>query len=100
MNRFLSPSFILVALAVSSFARSSEAGSCSCMDLAELKHRSEEVKIALDGFQSEITDLQGRMLKERGPIYYTPALGEKMGGRVQVALGRNPAGRLPTCAHG
>ncbi len=100
MHRSLAPSLLLAALALSFFARSSEAGTCGCMDLADLKHRSEEVKIALDGFQSEITNLQGEMLKERRPIYYTPALAQKMRDSVQAALDRNAAGKLPTGASG
>jgi len=99
--RCLTPSFLLLA-AVAHFAlpAPSEAGGCGCLDLADLKHRQDEVKIASQSFQSEITNLQNQMLKDGKPTYYTAALAQEMRDRAQGALDRNAAGKLATLADG
>ena len=54
MYRLLAQSLLVATIAVSSLPRSAKAEPCGCMDLADLKNRREEVRVALNVYQSEI----------------------------------------------
>jgi hypothetical protein len=100
MHRLFAPSLLVATLAASSIPSYSAAESCGCMDLADLKHRREEVRVALNVYQSEIERVNGEMIKNRKPIYYTPALAQGIKDKVQAALNQNAAGKLATAASG
>ena len=100
MHRFLAPSLLVAALAASSIPSYSAAEPCGCMDLADLKHRREEVGVELKVYQSEIERVNNQMMTDRKPIYYTPALAQGIKNKVQAALNQNAAGKLATDATG
>jgi hypothetical protein len=100
MHRCLAPSLLVAALTVSSFPSSSNAEPCSCSDLGDLKNRREEVRVALNVYQSEIERVNNQMMTDRKPIYYTPKLAQDIKNKVQAALNQNVAGKLSTDASG
>ena len=100
MHRLFGPSLLLATLAALSIPSYSAAELCGCMDLADLKHRREEVRVALNVYQSEIERVSGEMIKNRKPIYYTPQLAQQIKDKVQAALNQNAAGKLSTAASG
>src|SRR5262249_15838489 len=100
MYRLLAPSLLVATLAGSSFPSSAKAEPCSCTDLGDLKNRREEVRVALNVYQSEIERVNGEMMKNRTAIYYTPALAQQIKDKVQAALNQNAAGKLSTAGTG
>src|SRR5262245_45263585 len=100
MRPVIAPSLLVAPLAISFFTDSTKAAPCGCMDLADLKHRREEVRVALNVYQSEIERVNNQMMTDRKTIYYTPALAQQIKDKVQAALNQNAAGKLSTAGTG
>lgn len=80
--------------------RPAHAGVCQCLDLADLKQRQQQVKVAIKTYEQEIQKMAFQMMSDRKTLDYTAARRQILQGRVQDALNQAALGHLSTGATG
>jgi hypothetical protein len=69
---------------------------CQCIDIGDIKARQKEATTAIETYGAEMNKMMEQMQRTQQPLPYTPERRQKLQGRVQDALNKVSAGRIPT----
>jgi hypothetical protein len=77
-------------------AAPAKAAPCVCNDMADIQNRMTEAQTAIATYSTEMQKMAEQIMRTQQQIPYTPERRTKLQGRVQDALNKAMAGKLPT----